>query len=238
MKSNVFDQPNTDELARLVRRENGLVKSNEFLLQTDLNEETFMSDIDEYRNRKFKGRDARLFKEWDSIDSKYGTQGDVFYLVRKRNPAGLPVVYEVVFKIHSFCGIEEDGSDGKHRPKFADRFVMRINIPNNYPSVDAKLEFKFAVKNVMGQEIPHPWHPNIRFYGDFAGRVCLNVDACGAYTDLSWYIDRVAHYLRYDTYHAKIGVPPFPEDDAVAEWITNEGEPDGWVEELQKYHNS
>ena len=71
-------------------------ESSEFLLSTDLEEETFMSDIDEYRNRKFKGRDARLMKEWESIDSKYSKGGDVIYLVRKRNVSGLPVVYEVV----------------------------------------------------------------------------------------------------------------------------------------------
>jgi hypothetical protein len=197
-----------------------------------------MSDIDDYRDRKFKGRDARLFKEWESIDSKYGQRGEVFYLIRKRNPAGLPTVYEVVFKIHSFCGVEEADANGLQKPIYADRFVMRINIPNNYPSVDAKLEFKFVSKSVTGQEIPHPWHPNIRYYGDFAGRVCLNVDACGAFTDLAWYINRVAQYLRYETYHARIGVPPFPEDDAVAQWITEQGEPQGWVEQLQQYHAS
>ena len=86
-------------------------------------------------------------------------------------------------------------------------------------------------------EIPHPWHPNIRYYGDFAGRVCLNAEAFGSFTDLSWYIDRVARYLTFETYHAKIGVPPFPEDDTVAEWVIKQAEPQGWIEELKKYHN-
>lgn len=212
-------------------------ENNEFVLETDIEEETYMSDIEEYRSKKFKGRDARLFKEWDSIDRKYGKGGEVVYMVRKRNALGLPVVYEVVYKMRSFCGVEERDGGGLRRPLYANRFVMRINIPNNYPSVDAKLEFKFAVKDVFGKEIAHPWHPNIRYYGDFAGRVCLNVDACGAYTDLSWYIDRVAKYLRYENYHAKIGVPPFPEDDAVAEWVTEEGEPQGWIAELQREHS-
>lgn len=196
-----------------------------------------MSDIDNYRNIKFKGRDARLFKEWESIDSRYGQLGDVYCVVRKRNASQLPIVYEVIYNIRSFCGVEEPDESGLQRPLFADRFLMRINIPNNYPGMDAKLEFKFLTKNMAGDDIPHPWHPNIRFFGDFAGRVCLNADACGSYTDLSWYIDRVAHYLRYDTYHAQIGVPPFPEDDKVAEWVTEQGEPHGWVDELKVFHN-
>ncbi len=196
-----------------------------------------MSDIDNYRGIKFKGRDARLFKEWESIDSRYGQMGDVYCVVRKRIASHLPVVYEVIYNIRSFCGVEEADSSGLQRPMFADRFLMRINIPNNYPGMDAKLEFKFLTKNMAGMEIPHPWHPNIRYFGDFAGRVCLNADACGSYTDLSWYIDRVAHYLRYDTYHAKIGVPPFPEDDKVAEWVTEQGEPQGWIDELKELHN-
>ena len=174
-----------------------------------------------------------MFTEWESIERLYGQMGEVYCVVRKRNAKQLPVVYEVIFNIHSFCGVEEPDVNGLQRPIYADRFLMRINIPNNYPSMDAKLEFKFLTKNMAGEEIPHPWHPNIRYFGDFAGRVCLNADACGSYTDLSWYIDRVAHYLRYDTYHAKIGVPPFPEDDKVAEWVTEQGEPYGWIAELR-----
>lgn len=197
-----------------------------------------MSDIDKFRNNTYKGRNARLFKEWEAIEKRCEGDSEILCLVRKRNAEQLPIEYEVVYNIRSFCGVEEPDGQGLQKPLFADRFTMRINIPNNYPSVDAKLEFKFLVRDLMGEEMPHPWHPNIRYYGDFAGRVCLNVAACGSYTDLAWYIDRVAHYLRYDTYHAKIGVPPFPEDDKVAEWVTNQGEPQGWIAELIKMHES
>ena len=196
-----------------------------------------MAEIDSYRNRKFIGRDLRLFVEWESIDKIYGQPGNISYIVKKRNEAGLPTAYQVVYRIHSFCGVSEPDSNGIRKPLFADQFVMRINIPNNYPNMDAKLEFKFVVENAAGMEIPHPWHPNIRYYGDFAGRVCLNAEAFGSFTDLSWYIDRVARYLTFETYHAKIGVPPFPEDDTVAEWVTKQGEPQGWIDELRSYHN-
>lgn len=193
-----------------------------------------MSNLDQYRGKNFRGRNARLLKEWESIEARCENDPEILPVVRKRNPDGLPVVYEVVYNIRSFCGVEEADENGLQRPIFSDRFQMRISIPNNYPSADSKLEFKFLVKNVLGQDIPHPWHPNIRYFGDFAGRVCLNADACGTFTDLSWYIDRVAHYLRYETYHAKVGVPPFPEDEIVAKWVTDQGEPQGWVDQLQQ----
>ena len=35
------------------------------------------------------------------------------------------------------------------------------------------------------------------------------------YTDLVWGVERVAHYLRYDVYHA-VSEPPYPEDLKVA----------------------
>lgn len=191
-----------------------------------------MSDIDKYRDKKYRGRNARLFREWEAIEKRCEGDPEVMCLVRKRNEEGLPIVYEVVYNIRSFSGVEEPDAEGLQRPKFADQFSMRINIPNNYPSVDSKLEFKFMTHSVTGQEIAHPWHPNIRFFGDFAGRVCLNADACGSYTDLAWYIDRVARYLRYEVYHAQIGVPPFPEDDKVADWVVKQGEPQGWIKKL------
>lgn len=193
-----------------------------------------MSDIDDFRNKKFKGREARLFREWDSIEKLIACSNDIFCVVRKRTPSGLPIQYEVGYNIRSFCGVSQPDAHGFCSPLFADRFIMRINIPNNYPSADAKLEFKFVVKTNANVEIPHPWHPNIRYFGDFAGRVCLNADACGTYTDLAWYIQRVARYLRYDVYHAKVGVPPFPEDDKVAQWVTEQAEPNGWIDALKK----
>lgn len=195
-----------------------------------------MATIEELRAKRLVGRNARLLNEWDLIEQHFGHDREINCVVRKRNPDDLPIVYDVFYNIRSFCGVEEPDANGLQKPLYADRFLMRITIPNNYPSADAKLEFKFQLTDAFGNEIPHPWHPNIRFYGDFAGRVCLNTDACGTYTDLSWYIGRVAQYLRYETYHALIGVPPYPEDDLVAAWVVEQGEPNHWVEELQDYH--
>jgi hypothetical protein len=48
------------------------------------------------------------------------------------------------------------------------------------------------------------------------------------YTDLVWGVDRVASYLRYETYHAR-QEPPYPEDLKVAAWVVCQGEPRGWI---------
>lgn len=196
-----------------------------------------MRDIDKYKDKHFVGRNARLLNEWISIDKRYMQNPEVSYIIRKRNAEGLPIRYEIIFNIRSFCGVEEPDSNGLQKPLYHDEFAMCINIPNNYPGLDAKLEFKFLTRTLAGTQIPHPWHPNIRYFGDFAGLVCLNTNACGSYTDLSFYINRVVSYLKYEKYHA-LNTPPYPQDDKVAAWVLDQGEPNGWIEELQNYHAS
>ncbi|MGP1447536.1 MAG: hypothetical protein ACTTKO_08475 [Candidatus Limimorpha sp.] len=189
-------------------------------------------EIDEYKNNRYVGKNRRLMHEWLAIDQRFHDDPSIIYIIRKRNADNLPIMYEIVFKVKSFCGVLDPDENGLRKPFCADVFRMNIKIPNNYPAVDSKLEFKFITTDEEGKEIPHPWHPNIRYFGDFAGRVCLNTPACGTFTDLAWYVDRVIAYLKYEKYHA-LNTPPFPEDNAVAEWITEQAEPNGWIEELR-----
>lgn len=193
-------------------------------------------EINDFDEKNFKGRNLRLLKEWKSIDKKFANDEYISYLIRKKNADGLPINYEVTYKVHSFCGVTEPDEQGLYKPLFADVFKMNIIIPNNYPSADSKLEFKFRTKDILEKEIPHPWHPNIRYFGSFAGRVCLNTRACGTYYDLAWYIDRVMSYLKYEIYHAQ-NTPPYPEDNKVAEWVLEQAEPNGWIEQLIKSNN-
>ena len=194
-----------------------------------------MREVDKYKDNHYIGRNARLLNEWEAIDERYRHNPEVSYIIRKRNAEGLPVVYEIIFNIKSFCGVTEPDEKGLQHPLFHNEFVMRINIPNNYPSIDSKLEFKFLTKTQTGLEIPHPWNPNIRYFGDFAGLVCLNTNACGSYTDLSFYINRVVSYLKFEKYHA-LNTPPYPQDNKVAEWVLEQGEPQHWIEELQAFY--
>ena len=43
---------------------------------------------------------------------------------------------------------------------------------------------------------------------------------------------RVERYLKYQMYHAQ-NTYPYPEDQGVAEWVREEGEPNGWVKFAQ-----
>ena len=122
---------------------------------------------------------------------------------------------------------KKGGNPGiENPPVFATGYQMRIDLPDGYPSVDAPPTFRFLTHTDQGQPIPHPWHPNIRYFGDFAGRVCINMP--DTYCDLAWGVERVALYLHYDIYHA-ICEPPYPEDLKVASWVIRQAEPNGWT---------
>ncbi len=192
-----------------------------------------IQEIEEIKKKNLVHRNARILWEWETIDIRLRNSDEISYSIVERNADGIPVIFEIAFNIKSFCGIKEKDKNGFEYPVFAEKFIMQIIIPNNYPTVGSKLVYKFLTKNVSGQKIPHPWHPNIRFYGDFAGKVCLNEQASGTYTDLAMYINRVAAYLKYEKYHASVEEPPYPEDERVAEWVVNQAEPKGWIDDLK-----
>lgn len=167
------------------------------------------------------GRDRRLRYEEELLSKRFDGREDIQVEVAGRNAHGYANKYRVTYNIRCMCGVEnvehlcEEGQDNK--PVYADRFVMMITLPPAYPSIDGKPQFEFCTTDENYNPIPHPWHPNIRWFGAMAGRVCLN--AQDTYTDLAWGVSRVAQYLRYEVYHA-INEPPYPEDLQVARWIT------------------
>ena len=179
---------------------------------------------------ELSGRNRRLLNEWRRLEERFGGRRDIAVSVKERNAVGLPVRYRVDFHIHSICGVEDveqlGGRGVVNPPLFADTFLMDLSLPANYPCVDGAPVFRFLTTDDNGSPIPHPWHPNIRYFGEMAGRVCLNQD--DTYTDLAWGVDRVAQYLRYDVYHA-VSEPPYPEDMQVAAWVIRQGEPNEWI---------
>lgn len=185
---------------------------------------------DSYIPERLSGRDRRLLYEWRTLEQRFGTRRDIDVSVSRTNAAGLPVRYLVDYHLHSICGVENverlGERDVENPPVFADGFRMEIDLPANYPCIDGVPVFRFLSADQDGRPLPHPWHPNIRYFGDMAGRVCLNMD--DTYTDLAWGVDRIAGYLRYDLYHA-VSEPPFPEDLQVAAWVIRQGEPKEWI---------
>ena len=166
------------------------------------------------------GSETRLYNEWKTIDETLSSNDNISYSVIKRNPSGIPVAYEVVFHLKSIIGVEDADEQGLQRPVFGNKHILRISLPNNYPSSDGGYpDFKFITK---------VWHPNIRFYGDFKGHVCLNYDNSGTSTTLAEHIIKIAAYLIYDEYHA-VNEYPYPEDQTVARWVLEQAEPQGWI---------
>ncbi len=173
------------------------------------------------------GRDRRLRYEWEKLQEHLSARTDIDCEVVAENANGLPVRYLVTYHLRSICGVEHpETPEEVNPPVFADEFLMLVDLPDNYPCIDGAPCFHFLTHNACGEPVPHPWHPNIRYYGEFAGRVCLN--SPDTYADLVWAVERVAYYLRYDLYHAK-AEPPFPEDLHVAKWVLEQGEPKGWI---------
>ena len=176
------------------------------------------------------GRNRRLLREWRTLEERFSGRDDVVVSVSSTNAAGLPVGYGVEYHLRSICSVEQVERLGErgveNPPVFADIFRMAIELPENYPCVDGAPVFRFLTEDAQGNPIPHPWHPNIRWFGDMAGRVCLNMD--DTYTDLAWGVSRVAEYLRYELYHA-VSEPPYPEDMQVAAWVIRQGEPKEWI---------
>ena len=189
-----------------------------------------MRESDRYEISQYKGRNRRLLYEWQQLDQRLEHRRDIICQPIRRNKEELPTAYLVDYQLKSISGVENMehfGEPGAENPPvFAKGFLMRIDLPDGYPSVDAAPAFRFLTHDEQGQPIPHPWHPNIRYFGDFAGRVCINMP--DTYTDLAWAVERVAHYLRYEVYHA-ISEPPYPEDLKVAAWVVRQGEPKEWT---------
>ena len=187
-------------------------------------------EVRDFDSHALSGRNRRLLNEWKMLEDRVHDRSDISWHVLKTNGDGLPVSYHVDYFIHSLCGVtdvERLGEPGVvNEPLFADHFQMRIDLPANYPCVDAPPSFHFLTSDDSGQPVAHPWHPNIRYFGDSAGRVCINM--ADSYTDLAWGVTRVASYLRYECYHA-VSEPPYPEDLQVAAWVIRQGEPNDWI---------
>lgn len=164
------------------------------------------------------GRQRRRQYEYGQLRKLADGRNDIDITVTRQDADGIPCAYLVTYHIYSICGISGD----ERMPLFADCFTMLIDIPDDYPQVDAPPLLQF----VVDARHPLPWHPNIRYHGDMAGHVCIN--QLNTFTDIAWGVERVASYLRYDLYHA-MPEPPYPEDLEVAEWVRHVGEPKGYI---------
>ena len=182
--------------------------------------------INNFNQKELFGRDARLLREWQELDSlcckrkaksPNPLKPSISYIIRRKNFLGLPTEYEILYRCKSIVGVKD--TDVPREPIFGYMHRMSIKLPNNYPSADGNPIFTFRT-NI--------WHPNIRFSGSFKGHVCLTMKEMGVLASLKDLVLRVEHYLKYQLYHAQ-NTYPYPEDQNVAEWVREEGEPNGWT---------
>lgn len=176
--------------------------------------------------KELKGRDARLFQEWRELDSLCSKRKQsspnplkptLSYIIRRKNAIGLPTEFEILYRCKSIVGVED--TEPPRKPIYGYLHKMSIVLPNNYPSADGNPVFTF---------ITDIWHPNIRFSGSFKGHVCLTIKEMGVLASIKDLVLRVERYLKYQMYHAQ-NTYPYPEDQTVAEWVREEGEPNGWT---------
>ncbi len=183
-----------------------------------------MQSSSQYIVSQLNGRNRRLLYEWQQLEQGLEGRSDITWHVAKANAEGLPISYLIDYHIHSICGVTDierlNELNVENKPIYADHFTMKLDLPAKFPCVDGAPVLNFLTSTPTGEPLPHPWHPNIRYFGAFAGRVCINM--ADTYTDLLWGVRRVASYLRYDIYHATLE-PPYPEDLQVAAWVRSQG---------------
>lgn len=182
--------------------------------------------INKFNQKELSGRDARLLQEWRELDtlcskrraaSSNPRKPSLSYIIRRKNIMHLPTEYEIWYRCKSIIGVKD--SAVPREPIFGYLHKMSIVLPNNYPSADGNPIFTFRT-NI--------WHPNIRYSGSFKGHVCLTIKEMGVLASLKDLVLRVERYLKYQLYHAQ-NTYPYPEDQNVAEWVREEGEPNGWT---------
>ncbi|MCF0166743.1 MAG: hypothetical protein HUJ89_06265 [Bacteroidales bacterium] len=164
-------------------------------------------------------RQRRLSNEYAGLQRLAAARPEISVQVT-REEMGVPVRYLVLYHLRSLCGVtnvEHLGEDGyENEPLYADEFRLSVSFPPSYPAIDAMPVLEFEVCDEEHRPIPHPWHPNIRYFGAFSGAVCMNYT--DSYDSVAWAVDRVLSYLRYELYHAE-NEPPYPEDLKVARWV-------------------
>jgi len=121
-----------------------------------------------------------------------------------------PMGYRITFEdLNSIVSIDAD-----QLPVFGKQHMMEIRLTPGYP-----------LEPPVCYMVSQIWHPNIQSSpGPFQGRICGNTEGFGAYFSLDDLILRVQSMLAYETYHAEM-VEPYPEDEDVARWIREIGEP-------------
>ena len=154
-------------------------------------------------------RDNRLATEHELLDDFCKQSKLISYEAKKRKGGLPPERYLIHFKVKSIIGI-----DASQKPIYGEDHTAEIKISPEYP-----------LGGQPGCYMTTPlWHPNIKFDGEFAGKICINKEALGHWHTMDMLAERIGEMLQYKNYHA-INTPPYPEDAKVATWVRDFAEP-------------
>ena len=72
--------------------------------------------INNFNQKELSGRDARLWKEWKELDTlcakrkasaENPRKPSLSYIIRRRNVMGLPIEYEILYRVKSIIGVKD-----------------------------------------------------------------------------------------------------------------------------------
>jgi len=162
----------------------------------------------------------RLEKEYRLLE-EFCDQSDLIDFVPFKQKRGFPPErYHITYRVKSIVGI-----DHNQVPIFGEKHVAEITIPPTFP----------LAKQPECKMITPVWHPNIKFDGEYAGRICINEGALGHWHTLDMLAERIGEMLQYKNYHAE-NTAPHPEDGRVALWVREFGEPRGVINKAKKVY--
>ena len=165
-----------------------------------------------YDLKKLKtGRQFRFAKEHMGLHRLCQWSEYIDYEV-KGEKAPVYSTFELTYHVKSIIGVDDD-----FNPKFGEKHVVEIQLPANYPQEPARCK---ALSDV--------WHPNIKWHGNYKGRICTNNKEFGKLFSLAELALRVGEMLQYKNYHA-FNTPPYPEDEKVARWVREFAEDKGII---------
>lgn len=165
------------------------------------------------KRRQFDPLQQRLAHEHLLVDRLCSQHDGISYKLLRQEELP-PRDYRVTFTgLTSIVGIDLD-----QLPLFEDLHVLEIHLTPGFP-----------LEPPVCYMCTPTWHPNIQSDpGPFQGRICGNTEGFGAFYSLDELILRIGSMLSFQTYHAEM-TDPFPEDEDVARWVREYGEPLGIV---------
>jgi len=153
----------------------------------------------------------RIYELWRSSDVID------YEVVETVTPLEIPVVYHIHYNLRTITGV-----DDFRLPIYGNTHILKLSIKHDYPT-----------KSPKAYMITPVWHPNIKWDGPYKGRVCVNSKGFGVEFSLDMIVLRIGEILQYKNYLAEFRYP-YPEDENVAAWVREIGEPQRIIDKKNK----